>query len=302
MDVSANSEFETISANRQIKDGIFRLLFDNEERAAELYYALSGDKCSPDEIQIITITTTISGELKNDLAFIVKGKIMIIGEHMSSPYTNMPIRILMYTGLLYEKWIKMKGEESFLYSSKLYKIPTPTFVVFYNGTAKKPSKEILRLSSAFENPKHKDLGFLDLEVPVYNINKGMNDELFEKSKYLKQYAEFVSKLREYTNMYDDYNQAVKEALDHCIANNVLAEFLRERGGKIVSLLSTYDPEVAKRVYAEELVEYKTAKIVQNMLTANFSKEQIAQVTGLNIEEILRIEANPALYDSDWMES
>ena len=56
MDVQTNEEFDIASVNRQIKDGIFRLLFDNQENAAELYHALSGDKCNPDEILIITIT------------------------------------------------------------------------------------------------------------------------------------------------------------------------------------------------------------------------------------------------------
>src|SRR5215469_11657452 len=119
MDKTINTnDFDIASANRQIKDGVFRLLFDNPENAAELYYALSGIKCSPDEIQIITITTTISGKLKNDLAFVVRGRVMVVGEHMSSPCNNMPIRFLMYTGQLYEKFIKMKGEEEFIYSNK----------------------------------------------------------------------------------------------------------------------------------------------------------------------------------------
>jgi len=111
---------------------VFRLLFDDPKKAAELYYALSEDQCTPDEVQLITITTTISGELKNDLAFVVRGKVMVVGEHMSSPYENMPVRLLMYIGLLYEKWIKMNGEEKFIYGSSLYKIPTPAFVVFYS--------------------------------------------------------------------------------------------------------------------------------------------------------------------------
>ena len=136
-------------ANREIKDGVFRLLFDNPENAAELYSALKGVPCDPDEIQIITITTIILGKLKNDLAFVVRGRAMVLGEHMSSPYDNMPVRFLMYLGQLYEKWIKMKGEEKYLYGSKLYKIPTPKFVIFYNGTATKPEKEMLRLSDAF---------------------------------------------------------------------------------------------------------------------------------------------------------
>lgn len=279
------SEFETISANRQIKDGVFRLLFDDPEKAAELYYALSGDKCTTDEIQIITITTTISGEYKNDLAFVVRGKVMVVGEHMSSPYDNMPVRLLVYVGLLYEKWIKMKGEEKFLYGSKLYKIPTPEFVVFYNGTARRPEKEILCLSSAFENPQDSDLGFLEMKIPVYNINKGMNETLFIKSPHLKQYSEFIAKLREHTKMHNDYSQAVKEAVNHCIANDVLSEFLRKEGGKIVSLLSTYDPEIAIRVRVEEQME----DVAIEMLREGDSLEKIIRITKLSAETIKNLQ-------------
>ena len=82
---------DSLSANREIKDGVFRLLFDNPENAAELYSALKGVSCSPDEIQIITITTIISGKLKNDLAFVVRDRAMVLGEHMSSPYDNVSL-------------------------------------------------------------------------------------------------------------------------------------------------------------------------------------------------------------------
>ena len=159
MDVPPTSQvFDAISVNRQIKDGIFRLLFGDLEKAAELYYALTGDKCDTNEVVIITITTVISGKMKNDLAFVVRGKVLVVGEHMSSPYENMPVRLLMYIGQLYEKWIKIKGDEKFLYRSKLYKVPIPVFVVFYNGTATRPEKEVLKLSSAFEGSMIEGLG------------------------------------------------------------------------------------------------------------------------------------------------
>ena len=212
------------SAKREIKDGVFRLLFETPENTVELYYALKGIKCSPNEIQIITLTTTISGKLKNDLAFVVRGRAMVLGEHMSSSYVNIPARFLMYLGQLYEKWIKMKGEERFLYGSALYKIPTPEFVVFYNGTVTRPEKEALKLSSAFEYNCDNDLGTLELEVPVYNINKGMNAGLLNKSEKLRQYAEFIAKVRELNKLYDDYNQAVRDATRYCVANGILADF------------------------------------------------------------------------------
>ena len=82
--------FDYSSANRNIKDGVFRLLFAVKENAAELYYVLTGIKRIPDEIQIITITTIVSGKLKNDMAFVVRGRVMVISEHISSPFLNMP--------------------------------------------------------------------------------------------------------------------------------------------------------------------------------------------------------------------
>ena len=273
---------DALSANREIKDGVFRLLFDNPENAAELYSALKGADCSPDEIQIITLTTIVSGQLKNDLAFVVRGRAMVLGEHMSSPYANMPVRFLMYLGQLYEKWIKMKGEEKYLYGSNLYKIPTPEFVVFYNGTTARPEKETLSLSDAFEAEADKELGSLELKVPVYNINKGMNEELFKKSPKLKQYAEFIAKVRELNKQYNDYAQAVKEATNYCIENDILSDFLREQGGKIVSILTAeFDVEVAKRVYADERAE----EIAKKLLRRNRPIEEIIEDTGLTREEV-----------------
>ena len=285
MDIASSATHDAVTVNREIKDGVFRLLFDNPENAAELYHALSGEACSPSEIQIITITTTISGELKNDLAFVVKGNVMVVGEHMASPYANMPIRLLMYIGLLYEKWIKIKGEERFLYRSKPYKIPKPAFVVFYNGTASRPEKEVLSLSKAFEDVPDAGLGSLELQVPVYNINKGMNEALFSKSPHLRQYAEFIAKLREFTKLYNDDVRAVREAVNHCIAHDVLAPFLRKEGGKVMSLLSTYDPEVAIRVRAEEMLEDRIIELAKKMLIKGVPVEEIVEYTELSHDVI-----------------
>jgi uncharacterized protein YerC len=282
--------------NREIKDGVFKLLFENKENAAELYYALSGIKCSPDEIQIITITTVVSGMLKNDLAFVVRQRVMVIGEHQSTPTANMPVRFLMYAGQLYEKWIKMRGEEKLIYGSKLYKIPTPEFVVFYNGTVDMPEKDILYLSSAFEEKTDEGMvGSLELEVPVYNINKDKNSELFAKSKKLRQYAEFVDKLREFRKMYNDYTVAAREAVNYCIGHGVLSDFFKEHGGKIMSILhAEFDLEAAKRVYAEEQIEDVLEGVAIRMLKRGLPVEPVAEDTGLSESAVMRIKERLSL--------
>ena len=138
------------------------------------------------------------------------------------------------------------------------------------------------MSDAFENEPDKDLGLLNLQVPVYNINKGMNDELFNKSPHLKQYAEFVAKLREFTTLHENYADAVRETVGHCIANNVLAEFLRKEGGQVVSVLTAeFDLDTAKRVWRNEQME----EFAITMLANDEPIEKIIMYTGLTPEEI-----------------
>ena len=282
---------DTPSANREIKDGVFKLLFENHENAAELYYTLTGTRCSPDEIKIITITTVISGNLKNDLAFVVKGKALVVGEHQSTKNENMPIRMLMYIGQLYEKWFDLEDERELLYKSKLHKIPRPEFAVFYNGSAKRPEKEILKLSSAFEDAFHDEKeNFLELKVPVYNINKGMNPELFRKGETLRQYSEFVAKLRELQETYKDFEQAFKEAVTYCINNGILVKFLKENGGKIMSILTAeYDAETHRRVYAEEKMEEQKVSFARLMLREGDPIDKIERLTGLPFEVIRKLQ-------------
>jgi len=277
-------DIDVAPANREIKDGVFKRLFEKPENAVELYYALTGIKCNPSEIEIITLTTTISGKLKNDLAFVVRGKTMVMGEHQSTPSKNMPLRILMYLGQLVEKWIRNNEQQRFLYGSSLYKIPTPEFVVFYNGLEERPEKETLKISNAFEHTQDRQLGYLELEVPVYNINKGMNEELFAKGEKLRHYSEFIAKVREFQKVYDDFNKAVEEAVHYCIAHGILVGFLKEEGGNIVSILSTYDEEVAKRVFAEEKIE----AIALGMLLEGDTAERVSRITNLPLEIVERL--------------
>ena len=108
---------------------------------------------------------------------------------------------------------------------------------------------------------------------------------------LRQYAEFIAKVRELCKNYSDYARAVKEAANYCIANDILADFLKEQGGKVVSILTAeFDLDVAKKVWKEETLEDRNIEIVRNFLKIGLSREQISQGTGLSIDEILKIES------------
>ncbi len=96
----------------------------------------------------------------------------------------MPIRNLFYVSDIPRNTVRGKN----IYGSALVKIPTPRFVVFYNGTEAYPARKTEYLSSAYE--KCQGEPELELAVTVVNLNYG-NEELVEACRALKEYILFV---------------------------------------------------------------------------------------------------------------
>ena len=181
-----------VSANRNYKDTVFRMLFSDKKNLLSLYNAVnSRDYTNPDDLEIVTLENAIYMGMKNDLAFIIDTNLYLY-EHQSTYNPNMPLRDLFYISSEYQKMLDQKS----LYSSSLQKIPTPNFIEFYNGSTILSDCTELKLSSAFENlsgePK------LELTVTVLNVNEGHNAELMQHCSTLKEYAQYVARVRKYT--------------------------------------------------------------------------------------------------------
>lgn len=175
--------------HRQIKDRLFRFLFEKDRDALlQLYNALNGTNYQdPSMLQVVTIESAVYVVMKNDLAFILAG-VLNLYEHQSTVNPNLPVRFLIYLAQEYQGIIE-KAKES-LYGSKQITLPTPHCVVFYNGDQEMPEEKTLRLSDAFENKEHRS--DVELAVKVLNINHGHNAELMKQCKILE---EFLRKYR-----------------------------------------------------------------------------------------------------------
>ena len=118
----------------------------------------------------------------------------------------------------------------------LIKIPVPYFVVFYNGLEQAPEQYELRLSDAFEwqvdNPQ------IELICKVYNINSGNNTEIMEKCPTLREYTYFVELVRKNfkENGYEDLGKAINQAIDQCIRENILKDFLIENRSEVTKVM------------------------------------------------------------------
>ena len=229
-----------LRSNRNYKDTVFRMLFSDRKNLLSLYNAVSGAHYEdPEMLEIVTLENAIYMGMKNDLAFIIDTDLFLY-EHQSTYNPNMPLRDLFYISSEYQKLVDKKS----LYSSVLQKIPAPQFIVFYNGTEKKKDSWVNHLSEAFENlsgnPK------LELEVLTLNINEGHNPELMEQCQTLREYAQYVAYVRRYAREFE-LNKAVKLAVDECIRNNILSEFLRANKSEVISMsIFEYDKEEEER--------------------------------------------------------
>lgn len=270
------------AANRQYKDTVFRMLFSEKENLLSLYNAVTGNAYqNVDDLKIVTLENAIYMGMKNDLAFMLETNIYLY-EHQSTLNPNIPLRDLIYIGIEYQQYVDDKS----LYSSRLQKIPAPKFMVFYNGTDAVDDRVELRLSNAYEHLAGEP--DLELKVLMLNVNEGHNKELMEQCQTLKEYAIYVARVRKYTSEMN-LNDAVARAIDECIKEGILVEFLRKNRSevKMVSILE-YDKEWEEKKLRK--AEYEAGKndVIRNMYRLGYSKEKIAEAVDKTIEEVEKV--------------
>ncbi|SFB82251.1 hypothetical protein [Butyrivibrio sp. YAB3001] len=286
-------------ANRKYKDTVFRLLFKNDKKALlDLYNALNGSQYNdPDALIINTLDNAIFMGMHNDLSFIIDTHLNIY-EHQSTICPNIPLRCLFYVSNLYLQLI----DEDRIYGKSLLKIPAPHFVVFYNGTDEMPETKRYILSDMYEDKSTPPE--LELTVKVFNINQGMNTSLMHSCKKLNEYSIFVSKVREYSETYT-LTRAVSKAIDYCIANDILKDFLiRER--KAVTMYSLYEYNKAghmkvlkEEAFSEGVEHGKTigkkngisaerSRIITSMAKNGETPDKIAKLCDCSLDEVLAV--------------
>ena len=235
-------------AQRNYKDTMFRMLFKEKENLLSLYNAVNKTSYTDvKELEITTLENAVYMNYKNDVSFVFGFELMLY-EHQSTVNPNIPLRDLIYV----TKVLQNITRNEILYSSGLIKLPAPRFVVFYNGTDPQPEEQILRLSDAFE--KKLEEPELELVVKIYNINSGYNRELMEACCLLKEYAQYVEQVRRFARQLP-FQEAVEQAVDHCIRNGILADFLlKNRTEAIAVSIFEYDEE--KHLKGERELAYK----------------------------------------------
>ena len=216
-----------MSENREYKSDVFSMLMEDKRNALEVYNALNDSAYQdPEELEIIYLERGVSLSIRNDASFIIDMNISFY-EHQSTYNPNMPLRSMIYYVNALEDWLK-KNEKD-LFSRNRIKIPTPHFVVFYNGLEKRPEYEEMRLSASFYHQT--EAPEIEVTCRVYNINPNHNQSLMKKCSTLEGYTYFVEKVRKNQEKMP-LEQAIDEAIDCCIQEHVLEDFFRNRKGEV----------------------------------------------------------------------
>ena len=167
--------------------------------------------------------------------------------------------------------------------------------MFYNGEEDRPESEVLRLSDLFEKPMASPE--IELECVVYNINTGKQDGLLGKCAVLLEYMQFIDRIRYYESINDD--SPIQSAIDWCVKNHVLEEFLKAREAEVLKAMAldyTFERqlELTRRDMLEEGRQEGIAEerinCIRKMLVSGITPERIAEICSYPMQEILEVKS------------
>ena len=296
---------EERNPNREVKSSAFTSYYGLPENAANLYQALAHvSDVDPKSIKYETLQGVLYLARKNDLAFTVDKKVLVVGEHQSTVNENMPLRSIIYYGRTMEKLIEPRS----IYKNRRILIPTPEFYMFYNGKELRPSEWTMNLSDAYLVKA--DTPMLQLCVKVININPSAHHPILEECRSLYEYSCFMQEIRDRTDAGLRLDEAIPEAMEVCIKRGIMVDFIREHGTEVRNMLYTqFNLEDAKEVWKEEweeeamergrslglkqglergLEQGKWMTLVKNIdefrKNMNFSLEEACKGAGVTVEE------------------
>ena len=216
----------------------------------------------------------------------------------------------MYFAELYQKHLTKQDRD--LFTTALVKIPTPNFVVFYNGSRDMPDVTKLRLSEAFEVPENS--GDFEWTATMLNINSGRNKTLLQKCKPLYHYSCYVDRVKSNVRSGMTKENAVSEAVNFAIQNDFLDGYFKIQKAEVLNMsLTEFDQEAYDRHRFNEgkevgiaegkavgiaigIAEGKEVGIAEgkrdaalqnarNFKYKNIPVDIIAECTGLSVEQV-----------------
>lgn len=185
------------------QDSLFRLFCGDEE--ARLYVledliGISRDELAGCDIQSYCLSeNSYLRQLYNDCCFDIDGRLIVLLEHQSTAYKNMPLRFLLYYAELLKEFYfgpEDTGKSSLHENKGEMSLHKPLFVVFYSGS-REWNNDNLTFSSLFKEDPFNLKSSLEIEIKLVDINN--KDYLENKENRFilayKRYKELLSSFK-----------------------------------------------------------------------------------------------------------
>lgn len=275
--------------SRTYKDSLFRFLFgrvEHKDWLLSLYNALNhSNYTNPEEIELSTIDNVIFLGLRNDVSFIIGDHLMMV-EHQSTFSRNMSIRFLLYYAKLLEGYLQKNDLD--LYHQKALILPSPRFIVFYNGSRITNEYDVEYLTTHFQKNNS-----IELKAEFFNINKNKNMNLKRSCKVLEEYCwvnDFIETNRDTMTVEDAIEFMYQKLPKEFSIYNLLLKHKAEVKGMI---LETFDKErFGNTMYEdgvydgiEQGIASANKEMAKKMKEANEPIQKIMAYTELTKEEI-----------------
>ena len=271
------TNIDKANVNREYKDRLFKFIFgnpENKEWTLSLYNSINHSSYTDsDDIKLTTIEDAVYLSMKNDISFLAADT-MNFYEQQSTFNPNMPMRFLIYAGMVFDKFAE-ENKSYHKYSSKQQKAPTPKCVCFYNGISEKEDIVILKLSDSFESELKSDI---EVYVTMININYGHNKDLMEACNPLSEYSWFVDNVRTKQKSKDGISKAIDEVIDAMPNDWLIKPFLIANRAEVKHMCITeYNEE---RTLAETREDGKIEGITEGIAIGREEGIEIGILTTL----------------------
>ena len=158
--------------------------------------------------------------------------------------------------------------------------------MLYNGNDKYPDCKVLKLSDAFVH-KEGNNGY-EWTATVLNINVGHNEKLMKACRMLREYALFVAKVKANRAQNMSIKDAVMKAVEDCINEGILADYLRKNKAEVDELIlsCTFEEAMAyeKRDHEAEMAKMGL-KITEAETKAAEAEAKLAKMNA-QMEELM----------------
>ena len=185
-----------------------------------------------------------------------------------------------------------------IYGSKRIDLPSPNYIVFYNGTKEESDSKVLYLSDSFIKNDGEE-ACLECTATMLNINFGHNRQLMEACHELYEYSYLIEQIRIGTRSGLNFPDAIDQAVENCIVQHILESFLKQYRAEVTNMIpkefNLEEHIQSEKAYSlaegQTMGENKFARLTQHLISASRTEDLLKATTDYDYRNLLYSEYN-----------